>query len=73
MTEEENKKLIENLGTSIDFIAALACAKRNIDASEGDTIDIRQIGLFFYHAGYMAAIDLMDKGIHEFFNKGKAQ
>jgi len=77
MTEEENRKLIERLGQSTDFLAAFLCAKKNLDDQHKDDelieIDMRQIALFFYHAGYVACMDLTNKAAENFVNKGKLQ
>ncbi len=75
MTEEENKKLIHDLAESHDFIGALLCASKNISENQEDVIDIRQVGLFFYHAGYVACLEYLENKdkTRPFVNKEKLQ
>ena len=56
MTDEEKIELLTELAMSHDFYGAFLIGASNI-AKEGEEPDLKQIALFFYYSGYVAALD----------------
>ncbi len=58
MTDDEKKEMVVGLATSPDFFSALQTCIENVN---GEEINLREVGLWFFYQGYLARMNFEEK------------